>query len=117
MLMACSLFTTGTNRRTWDFIVKKTEPPVAGQTHETSESIPFAVFQGTIGCTPNSVPIVFIVFSRDSWGQRTHKYPRAIGLIFGFPMTGYALGSGYIQLLVSPEFFCCVLYHFVVSIW
>ena len=25
--------------------------------------------QGTIGCTPNSVPpIVFIVVSRDSWG-------------------------------------------------
>ena len=24
--------------------------------------------QGTIGCTPNSVPRVFIVFSRDSWG-------------------------------------------------
>ena len=24
--------------------------------------------QGTIGCPPNSVPIVFIVFSRDSWG-------------------------------------------------
>ena len=24
--------------------------------------------QGTIGCTPNSVPMVFIVFSRDSWG-------------------------------------------------
>ena len=26
------------------------------------------LFQGTIGCTPNSVPMVFIVFSRDSWG-------------------------------------------------
>ena len=25
-------------------------------------------FQGTIGCTPKSVPMVFIVFSRDSWG-------------------------------------------------
>ncbi len=24
--------------------------------------------QGTIGCTPGSVPMVFIVFSRDSWG-------------------------------------------------
>ena len=24
--------------------------------------------QGTIGCTPNSVTKVFIVFSRDSWG-------------------------------------------------
>ena len=24
--------------------------------------------QGTIGCTPNSAPMVFIVFSRDSWG-------------------------------------------------
>ena len=26
------------------------------------------IYQGTIGCTPNSVPMVFIVFSRDSWG-------------------------------------------------
>ena len=25
------------------------------------------IVQGTIGCTPNNVPIVFIVFSRDSW--------------------------------------------------
>ena len=24
-------------------------------------------FQGTMGCTPNSVPMVFIVFPRDSW--------------------------------------------------
>ena len=24
--------------------------------------------QGTVGCTPNSVPMVFIVLSRDSWG-------------------------------------------------
>ena len=28
----------------------------------------FDDFQGTMGCTPNSVPMVFIVFSRDSWG-------------------------------------------------
>ena len=27
-----------------------------------------SIFQGTMGCTPNSVPMVFIVFSRDSWG-------------------------------------------------
>ncbi len=26
------------------------------------------IFQGTIGCTPNSVSMVFIVFSSDSWG-------------------------------------------------
>ena len=26
------------------------------------------MFRGTLGCTPNSVPMVFIVFSRDSWG-------------------------------------------------
>ena len=26
-----------------------------------------ASIQGTIGCTPKSVPTVFIVFSRDSW--------------------------------------------------
>ena len=25
-------------------------------------------YQGTIGCTPTRVPIVFIVFSRDFWG-------------------------------------------------
>ena len=24
--------------------------------------------QGTLGCTPNSAPTVFIVFSKDSWG-------------------------------------------------
>ena len=32
--------------------------------------------QGTIGCTPNSVPMVFIVLSRDSWGLQpinTHE--------------------------------------------
>ena len=35
------------------------------------------ICQGTIGCTPNSVPMVFIVFSRDSWGLYiiTHEYP------------------------------------------
>ena len=27
-----------------------------------------SMVQGTVGCTPNSVPMVFIVFSRDSWG-------------------------------------------------
>ncbi len=27
-----------------------------------------STYQGTIGCTPNSVPMVFIVFSRDSGG-------------------------------------------------
>ena len=26
-----------------------------------------SIDQGTIGCTPNSVPMVFIAFSRDSW--------------------------------------------------
>ena len=26
------------------------------------------IFQGAIECTPNSVPMVFIVFSSDSWG-------------------------------------------------
>ena len=33
------------------------------------------MIQGTIGCTPNSVPMVFIVFSRDSCGIIIHKYP------------------------------------------
>jgi len=37
--------------------------------------------QGTIECTPNSVPMVFIVFFRDSWGFIPHIYPRNIGLI------------------------------------
>ena len=37
--------------------------------------LPESMNQGTIGCTPNSVPMVFIVFSRDSWGLLTHKYP------------------------------------------
>ena len=36
--------------------------------------------QGTIGCTPNSVPMVFITFCRDSWGwknpQDTHSKKR-----------------------------------------
>ena len=26
------------------------------------------LYQGTSGCTTNSVPMVFIVFSSDSWG-------------------------------------------------
>ncbi len=52
--------------------------------------------QGTIGCTPNSVPMVFIVFSRDSWGLQpiTTHY---LGLINrDFPFRG-TLGFGYIQ--------------------
>ena len=55
------------------------------------------MYQGTIGCTPNSVPMVFMMFSRDSWRLQpiiTHKYPRAIGLI----SHRGTLGSGYIQL-------------------
>ena len=40
----------------------------------------FALYQGTIGCTPNSVPMVFIVFSRDSWGLYTIN-THYIGLI------------------------------------
>ena len=30
--------------------------------------LPFMSNQGTIGCTPNNVSMVFIGFSRDSWG-------------------------------------------------
>ena len=30
--------------------------------------VEWSIVQGTIGCTPNSVPMVFIVFSWDSWG-------------------------------------------------
>ena len=33
-------------------------------------------FQGTIGCTPNSVPMVFIVFFRDSWGLYNFRSTR-----------------------------------------
>ena len=39
-------------------------------------------YQGTIGCTPNSVPMVFIVFNLGILGdEKTHKYPLYIGLI------------------------------------
>ena len=31
--------------------------------------------QGTIGCTPKSVPMLFIVFSRVSWGLYPIKPP------------------------------------------
>ena len=38
--------------------------------------------QGTIGCTPNNVPMVFIVFDLGILGDEiTHKYPRDIGRI------------------------------------
>ena len=33
-----------------------------------SSRLQLVFIQGTIGCIPNSVPMVFIVFSRDSWG-------------------------------------------------
>ena len=33
-------------------------------------------YQGATGYTPNSVPMVFIAFPRDSLGwNKTHKYP------------------------------------------
>ena len=35
--------------------------------HESKQHL-MGESQGTIGSTPNSVPMVFIVFSRDSWG-------------------------------------------------
>ena len=60
-----------------------------------------SLVQGTIGCTPNSVPMVFIVFSRDSWGYcnipiNTHYIPLYRAYIHrDFP--------GYIQL--SPDWF------------
>ena len=38
----------------------------ASQTREKKDIR--CIYQGASGCTPNSVPIVFIVFSRDSWG-------------------------------------------------
>ena len=50
------------------------------------------------GCTPNSVPMVFIVFSSDSWGL----YPINIHYkaYIGISNRG-TLGSGYVQL--SPD--------------
>ena len=61
--------------------------------------------QGTIGCKPNSVPMEFIVFNLGILGdENTHKYPRAIGLIYPrLPNTswegvlGMFLGSKYLQ--------------------
>ncbi len=59
------------------------------------------------GCTPNvRVPMVFIVFSRDSWGLQliTHKYPRNKRLK-GFPIfrgTLWYVGIG-VHPCLSPE--------------
>ncbi len=52
--------------------------------------------QGTIGCTPSSVPMVFIVFNLGILGdQKTHRYPRAKGAFCpGFPIFRGTLGLG-----------------------
>ena len=36
--------------------------------HRNFDSDPQTISQGTMGCTPNNVSMVFIGFSRDSWG-------------------------------------------------
>ena len=54
--------------------------------------------QGTVGCTPNNVPMVFIVFNLGILGDYKTHY---IGLISGFPMTGYA-GIG-VHPCLSPD--------------
>ena len=38
----------------------------------------------SVGCTPNSVPMVFIVFSRDSWGLLSPINTHHIGLIYAY---------------------------------
>ena len=40
------------------------------QVQERYDSIYIYIYQGTVGSTPNSVPMVFIVFFRDSWGLK-----------------------------------------------
>ena len=69
-------------------------PPTAfcalWERHSISEN-KYSTCQGIIGCTTNSVPVVFIVFSRDCWWLKpinTHY----IGLIKEFPI-GY-VGRG-----------------------
>ena len=43
--------------------------------------------QGTIGCIPDSIPMVFSWCSLGILGDFfTHKYPRAVGLVYGFPI-------------------------------
>ncbi len=57
------------------------------------------IIQGTMGCTPNSVPMVFIGVFYGFLGIMTHEYPLYRAYI-GISNRG-TLGSGYIQL--SPE--------------
>ena len=53
-----------------DFFARcsKISPDPTSPSPGTNTDLTLWKSQGTIGCTPNSVPIVFIVFSRDSWG-------------------------------------------------
>ena len=50
-----------------------------------------APIQGTIRCTPNSVPMVFIVFSKGFLGTITHKYP-LYGAYIGISHSGTLVG-------------------------
>ena len=45
--------------------ILESEPETKGHNHNITD---ISQSQGTIGCTPNSVPMVFIVFSTDCWG-------------------------------------------------
>ncbi len=67
-----------------DDLKKKTTKVVPFHHRDSATRIPS--IQGTIGCTPNSVTIVIIVFSRDSWGYLTHKYPLYRDYSSGFPI-------------------------------
>ncbi len=72
--------------------------------HKDSCHPPKSAVQGTIGCTPNSVPMVSIVFYRDSWqflGIVTHTYPLYRAYITGFPMKGAHVGIG-VHPCLSP---------------
>ena len=42
-------------------------------------SINSIILQGSIGCTPNIVPMVFIVFSQDSWESKPQSIPTFVG--------------------------------------
>ena len=57
--------------------------------------------QGTIGCTPSSVHMVFIVFSRDSWALSPIK--KTLYMAYIGNSGGGTLGSGYIQLFVPLQ--------------
>ena len=52
------------------------------------------ILKRQFGCTSNSVPMVFVVFSRDSLGIIIHKYPLIHGVYMGISHTGSHVGIG-----------------------